>query len=94
MLPQKRIPTHPGAILQEDFLEPMGLTQVPLASQLNISVQRINELIVGKRGVRTQIAWLLSQAFETTPEFWLTLQIRYDLAIHKPTRKLRAIKAN
>ncbi len=81
-----RIPTHPGEVLLLEFLQPLGLTQVALASHLQIPVQRINELVKGKRGVTPETAWLLSQAFATTPEFWLNLQSNYDLARTRPTR--------
>ena len=79
MLPENRIPTHPGEILQEEFLAPLGLTQVALAEHLGIPVQRVNEIVRGKRGVTPEIAWLLAQALGTTPEFWSSLQANYDL---------------
>ncbi len=66
MIPINRIPTHPGLILKEEFLEPMNITQVALASHLDIPVQRINEIIRGKRSITPETAWLLSQAFNTT----------------------------
>ena len=92
MQPEKRIPTHPGAILREDFLEPLGQSQVALAEHLDISVQRVNELVRGKRGVTPETAWLLSQAFNTTPEFWLNLQSAYDLAVSRPARKVTKLR--
>ena len=84
MIPTNRIPTHPGVILLEEFLEPMKITQVALANHLNIPIQRINEIIRGKRGITPETAWLLSQAFKTTPQFWMNLQTNYDLALNKP----------
>jgi addiction module HigA family antidote len=92
MQPEKRIPTHPGAILREDFLEPLGQSQVALAEHLDISVQRVNELVRGKRGVTPETAWLLSQALNTTPEFWLNLQAAYDLAVSRPARKVTKLR--
>ena len=92
MQPEKRIPTHPGAILREDFLEPLGQSQVALAAHLDISVQRVNELVRGKRGVTPETAWLLSQALNTTPEFWLNLQAAYDLAVARPARKVPKLR--
>ncbi len=92
MQPQNRIPTHPGEILREEFLVPLGQTQVALAAHLGVPVQRINELVRGKRGVTPETAWLLSQALNTTPEFWLNLQASHDLAVSKPTRKVRRLK--
>ena len=60
MIPENRIPTHPGEILQEEFLNPLGITQVALAKPLGIPTQRVNELIRGKRGVTPETAWLLA----------------------------------
>jgi addiction module HigA family antidote len=90
--PSHRIPTHPGEILLEEFLVPLGKTQVALAAHLGVPVQRINELVRGKRGVTPETAWLLSQAFGTTPEFWLNLQAAYDLAVSRPSRKLQRLR--
>ncbi len=92
MLPKNRIPTHPGLILQKEFLEPLGITQVALAKHIGVSTQRINELIRGKRGVTSETAWLISQAFDTTPEFWINLQTNYDLAVNHPKRQINKLK--
>lgn len=92
MIPKNRIPTHPGEILHEEFLEPLGLTQVALARHLGISVQRVNELIRGKRGITPETAWLLSQALGTTPEFWINLQTSHDLALRRPRRSIQRIR--
>ena len=78
MIPINRIPTHPGVILLEEFLEPMNITEVALAKHLNIPVQNITEIIKEKQGITPKIAWLLSQAFQTTPQFWMNLQTNYD----------------
>ena len=91
MLPTHRIPTHPGEILLEEFLKPLDLTQVALADHLGVPVQRINELVRGKRGVTPETAWLLSQAFGTTPEFWINLQTAHDLARVRPRRKIKRV---
>ena len=91
MQPEKRVPTHPGEVLREEFLVPLGQTQVALAAHIGVSVQRINELVRGKRGVTPETAWLLSQALDTTPEFWLNLQACHDLAVNKPARKVRRL---
>lgn len=93
MLPRRRTPTHPGEILREEFLKPLGITQVALAEHLGIPVQRVNELIRGKRGVTPETAWLLAGAFGTTPEFWLNLQTNHDLARARPTRKVHQLTA-
>ena len=84
MIPSSRTATHPGTVLLKEFLEPMGLTQKALASHIGIPVQRINEIVKGKRGVSPNTAWLLSEAFGTSPEFWLNLQATHDLSEHKP----------
>jgi addiction module HigA family antidote len=86
-----RLPTHPGEVLLEEFLIPMGVTQVALAKHLGIPVQRVNEIVRGKRGVTPETAWLLSEAFGTTSEFWLNLQMAYDLARNKPRRQVTSL---
>jgi len=92
MIPENRIPTHPGVVLSQEFLAPLGITQVTLAGHLGVPVQRINELVRGKRGVTPDTAWLLAQAFDTSPEFWLNLQAAYDLARARPTRAVRRLR--
>ena len=87
MIPENRIPTHPGEILSEDFLIALGVTQVALAEHIGVPVQRINEIVRGKRGITPETAWLLSQAFGTSPEFWTNLQSNYDLAKSRPEKK-------
>jgi addiction module HigA family antidote len=93
MLPRKRTPTHPGEILSEEFLKPMAVTQVALAGHLGVPVQRINELVRGKRGVTPETAWLLAGAFGTTPEFWLALQTNHDLVRARPARTIQPLAA-
>ena len=92
MQPSNRTPTHPGEILREEFLVPLGRTQVALADHLGVPVQRVNELVRGKRGVTPETAWLLSQALNTSPEFWLNLQAAFDLAVSRPAKKVRRLK--
>ena len=84
MVPENRIPTHPGEILLEEFLKPLGITQLALARHLQVPLQRINEIIRGKRGVTPETAWRLAQALGTTPELWINLQRNYDLAKNRP----------
>ena len=93
MIPKKRIPVHPGTVLQEEFLDPMGLTQVAFAAHIGVPVQRVNEIVRGKRGITPASAWLLSQALGTTPEFWLNLQANHDLAVNRPVRKITPLSA-
>jgi addiction module HigA family antidote len=92
MIPENRVPTHPGEVLLEEFLNPLGVTQVALAAHLGVPVQRINELIRGKRGVTPETAWLLGQAFGTSPEFWLNLQAAHDLAASRPQEEIPPLK--
>ena len=91
MIPTNRTPTHPGEVLAEEFLQPMDISQVRLADHLGIPVQRINELVNGKRGVTPDTAWLLARAFGTTPEFWMNLQVAFDLAKQRPARDIKPI---
>jgi addiction module HigA family antidote len=93
LLPENRIPTHPGQILSREYLMPLGITQVALAAHVGVPVQRVNELVRGKRGVTPETAWLLAQAFETTPDFWLNLQAAYDLARTRPERTIPPLKS-
>ncbi|MEX2554804.1 MAG: HigA family addiction module antitoxin [Actinomycetota bacterium] len=93
MLPNKRVPIHPGEVLSEEFLKPLGLTQVALAAHLSVPIQRVNELIRGKRGVTPETAWLLAGAFGTSPELWLNLQANHDLAKARPSRRVRQLPA-
>jgi len=88
---ENRTPTHPGVVLREEFLAPLGISQVALAAHIGVPVQRINELVRGKRGVTPETAWLLSQALNTTPEFWVNLQTAHDLARTKPARPIEPL---
>ena len=92
MLPRNRIPTHPGEILREEYLKPLGITQVAFASHIGVPLQRINEIIRGRRGVTPETAWLLSQALGTTPELWLNLQRNHDLALKRPEKKIQRLR--
>lgn len=93
MIPKNRISTHPGTILLKEYLDPMGLTQKELADHLDIPIQRINEIVRGKRGVSPDTAWLLSEALNTSPEFWLNLQSTYDLSSNRPRKHIKPLKA-
>lgn len=76
---------HPGEILLEDFLNPMGISQNALARAINVPPRRINEIVLGKRGITADTALRLSRAFGTSEGFWMGLQADYDL---EETRKL------
>ena len=88
MLPERRVATHPGEILVEEFLKPLGVTQVAFAKHIEVPVQRVNEIIKGKRGVTAETAWLFAQALGTTAEFWTNLQSAHDLTKARPTRQV------
>lgn len=94
MLPRNRVATHPGVILLREFLTPLGQSQKGFAHYLGVPIQRINELVRGKRGVTPETAWLLSQALGTTPEFWMNLQNNHDLTLVRPTRRVRRLAPN
>ncbi|MFT4572085.1 MAG: addiction module HigA family antidote [Hyphomicrobiaceae bacterium] len=85
-LPTRRPPTHPGAMLLTEFLEPLGLTQTELAVRIHVSYPRVNEIVNGKRGVTPDTALRLARLLGTTPEFWLNGQRNWDLwhAMHSP----------
>jgi addiction module HigA family antidote len=92
MLPENRIPTHPGEILAEEFLLPLGLTKVALAEHISVPVEQIDEIVQESRSVTPEMAWCLAQAFETTPEFWLNLQSTYDLARSRPVHPIEPLQ--
>jgi addiction module HigA family antidote len=76
---RKLAPVHPGEILLEEFLKPLGLSQTRVGRDLGVSPRRINEIVHGKRSVTADTALRLSRYFGTSPEFWLGLQADYDL---------------
>ena len=92
MLPENRLPTHPGEILLEEYLKPLEVTQVDFAQHVGVPVQRINEIIRGKRGITPQTAWLFAQALGTSPEFWINGQSIYDLAKNQPEKRIEKLR--
>jgi addiction module HigA family antidote len=78
-IPTDRAPVHPGEMLVEEFLAPLGISQSQLAAGIRVPFQRINLICNGKRGVTPDTALRLARALDTTPEFWLNLQLRWDL---------------
>jgi addiction module HigA family antidote len=92
MCPENRVPTHPGVVLRGEFLGPLGVTRGQLARHLGVPIQRINELVNGKRGVTSETAGLLAQAFRTTPEPWANLQVAHDLARHRSERRVEPLE--
>ncbi len=78
-IPTNRTPTHPGEMLLEEFLNPMQITQRELATAIHVPYQRVNELVNQKRGVTPSTALRLARFFGVSADFWLNLQIRWDL---------------
>ena len=78
-IPTHREPTHPGEMLVEEFLIPMGVTQRQLADAIHVPYQRINEIVNGHRGVTPATALRLAKFFQVSPDFWMNLQLRWDL---------------
>jgi len=78
-VPTHRQPIHPGEMLLEEFLIPMGITQQELANAIHVPYQRINEIVCGRRGVSPSTALRLAKFFGVSADFWLNLQLRWDL---------------
>lgn len=78
-IPTDRVPTHPGEMLQEEFLEPIGLTPGELADALQVPDQHIQEIVDGKRGLTTSLALRLAKYFGTSIDFWMNLQFVWDI---------------
>ncbi len=88
-LPKHRPPTHPGAMLLEEFLEPLQLSQAEAARRLKMPLNRLNELIKGKRGITPDTALRLADLFKVSPAFWVGLQASWDLWHAVQRRKAR-----
>jgi addiction module HigA family antidote len=80
---EKLPPIHPGEILLEEFLEPMGISQYRLAKDISVPPRRINEIVHGKRAITPNTALRLSRYFGLSERFWMNLQARYDLEVEK-----------
>jgi addiction module HigA family antidote len=78
-VPTHRPPTHPGEMLLEEFLDPMGITQKELADNILVPYQRVNEIINGRRGITPSTALRLAKFFNMSADFWMNLQLRWDL---------------
>ena len=97
-VPTHREPTHPGEMLLEEFLKPMGLSQQDLARGIRVPYQRVNELINRRRGITPGTALRLAKFFGTSPGFWMNLQLRWDLyrvqtAEAETLRRIRPVRA-
>lgn len=79
MIPKNRRPTHPGEIIKYEYLEPLNMTQQQLADAIGVTRVRINEIILGKRSVTPDTAFRLAKYFNTSPDFWINLQINVDM---------------
>ncbi len=90
MIPAHRAPTAPGEILLEEFLRPLGMTQVDAAKSMGIPLNRLNEVIHSKRGVSADTALRLARLLDTSPQFWMNLQNAVDL--YHAARKLEPIE--
>lgn len=92
MLPKYRKPTHPGEMLSEEFLKPMGISQSKLAAHLGWSHAKINEIVNERRGITAETALAFSDVFGTSAEFWINVQTNYDLweaqQDHKKRKKI------
>ena len=83
-MPRRKLaPVHPGEVLQEEFLRPLGLSQYRLAKEVSVPARRINEVVRGTRAVTADTALRLARYFGTSERFWLNLQSRYDLEVEK-----------
>jgi len=85
-------PIHPGEILMEEFLEPMGISQYRLAKDISVPPRRINEIVHGKRSITPDTALRLSRYFGLSERFWINMQARYDLEIEKDRLQDRLAK--
>jgi antitoxin HigA-1 len=85
MARKKMAPIHPGEILAEEFLNPLGISQYRLAKDISVPPRRINEIVRGQRAITADTALRLARYFRTTERFWLNLQTSFDLEIQKDT---------
>jgi addiction module HigA family antidote len=86
----KRIlPVHPGAILRDDFLKPMGLSVYALAKAINVTRSRVNDIVLGRRAISAETALRFARYFGTTPEFWVNLQSHYGLELERAAKQAR-----
>ncbi len=83
-MPRRKLaPIHPGEILLEEFLVPLGISQYRLAKGISVPPRRINEIVRGRRSITADTALRLARFFQTTERFWLNLQTRHDLEVEK-----------
>lgn len=85
-------PPHPGQVLEEKFLGPLGVAHAALARHVRLSERTILEIVHGRRGITPRTAWLFAQAFGTDPEYWMQLQVAWSLSRSEPKRKLQRLE--
>ena len=88
---QRLPPVHPGEILLEEYLKPLGISQNQLGRDLNVPAQRVNDIVRGQRAITVDTALRLARYFHTSPRFWLNLQSRYDLEVAQETRLVEQV---
>jgi antitoxin HigA-1 len=99
MSDEKLLPVHPGEVLLEEFLKPLGMSQSRLALDIGVHPRRINEIVLGKRSISADTALRLARYFGNSPQFWLGLQMDYDLDVaadllgNRLDREVKAIAA-
>lgn len=81
-------PVHPGQVLRDEYLKPLALSVYRLAREIKVARPRLNDIVLGRRGVTTDTALRLGRYFGTTPEFWIHLQVRYDLDVAERTLRI------
>lgn len=91
-MPEKIKPVHPGEILREEFLKPMGMSQYRLAKDIGVQPTRINQIVKGKAGISADTALRLGKYFQMSAQFWLNLQSHYELEITRDRMKRRLDK--
>ena len=79
VIPSDRSPTHPGVMLREDILNPLSITQRELTNAIRVPFQRVNEIVYKRRGITPSTALRLAKYISNSPDFWMNLQLRYDL---------------
>ena len=85
-MPKHLVPIHPGEILREDVLKPLNMSANKLAKLLGVDAARLNDIVLGRRGITADTALRLARYLGTTPEFWLKLQVHYELRVARQTK--------
>jgi antitoxin HigA-1 len=93
MIPNRMRPIHPGEILREEYLIPMGMSANAFAHVIKVPANRMSEILREKRGVTADTALRLAHVFSTTPTFWLNLQTAYDLRVAETSKKAKKISS-